>query len=785
MKILEVRDSFVKFESSKKLALSSFVLISGMEKNYIAQIIQIKRAGENDIAYAKILFLYNGSLYDYDKTLPSIDSEISEFSFDTINKNFTEEKTLCVGRFADKESNLYLNQEGFNKKTLISIDSAESAQKLITSLAKQFENSIIIDTLGVFDGKKYIAGSDFKLPLNTASLDFMFEDCLSDATSDSKSLIKEIFQDLADYSKTVPFVPFGTLKAVVDDMVNRSHIFKLLVLKNKLAKFDKLGYFAADVSEAENLNKILTSKFAVIDLTKLDAIFQNRYMSVIYSAIEKQNVKPQIFVLASNTLDKKSLKKVLTGNLSTTFVSHSRFKYINEIKSLFENFIIEPTFVNRDVFKTYAAFLNSMQKEELLAVGKACDFLPLIFTAEEVEQEIIEIDVDENSLTEDELSELEEALEAVDPAVDVINKKSEDLIDKIADEVQATEKNESFNIFDEETEESGEDADIEKVIDLEDNELINETEESENEDVEIDEAMLESNLAEEPAIEDLEEKQEVIQEETSLEEFHTQVDEIQTIEIPEDISDLAEEAENIEPEVIEESLDSDEEDLATDSNEEEEEQPEEVLEVLPLNNNDDDSDFDVIVELEEGSNSEEDTIIIDFEDDDSENSDNLEREIIEDVDKVFTTMKEDSISDSDLDFIDELNDELEEKVDSLELAEGMEELTELKDLDENEDEGFIEPLKEINDFTESEEKEVLETRNTATPMVPVYEAEIPAEDLVESDAIEQGDTVVHAKYGNGIVEKMIKYGTKTLYSINFDNVGRRLLDPTLTEIKKA
>ena len=35
------------------------------------------------------------------------------------------------------------------------------------------------------------------------------------------------------------------------------------------------------------------------------------------------------------------------------------------------------------------------------------------------------------------------------------------------------------------------------------------------------------------------------------------------------------------------------------------------------------------------------------------------------------------------------------------------------------------------------------------------------------------------------VEKMIKYGAKTLYSINFDNVGRRLLDPTLTEIKKS
>jgi hypothetical protein len=67
----------------------------------------------------------------------------------------------------------------------------------------------------------------------------------------------------------------------------------------------------------------------------------------------------------------------------------------------------------------------------------------------------------------------------------------------------------------------------------------------------------------------------------------------------------------------------------------------------------------------------------------------------------------------------------------------------------------------------------------------VYDAEIPAEDTVMSDLIEQGDTVTHAKYGVGVVEKMIKYGNKTLFSINFDNVGRRLLDPTLTEIKKS
>ena len=89
-----------------------------------------------------------------------------------------------------------------------------------------------------------------------------------------------------------------------------------------------------------------------------------------------------------------------------------------------------------------------------------------------------------------------------------------------------------------------------------------------------------------------------------------------------------------------------------------------------------------------------------------------------------------------------------------------------------------------NDTSEIEEKDVLETKKSATPNVPIYDAEIPQEDTVHSDQFEQGDTVSHAKYGVGVVEKMIKYGNKTLYSINFDNVGRRLLDPTLTEIKK-
>ena len=283
MKILEVRDGFVKFEADNSVYLSSFIQIDGIEKRYIAQVTQLKRSGENSIAYAKILFLYDGSLQPYDKTLPSKESEIKEFTFDILNNSINAKTPVIAGETLGKGVSIIIDASSFDKKMLASIDDKQENNIIARNLVKQFnnldKNVLIIDTLGVIDAKKITAGVDFKLPLDTASLAFMYQDCLNDATADSKSMIIEIFKDLSDYSQTVPFVPFGALKSIVDDMVDKSHVFKLLVLKNKLAKFDKLGYFAANKQEVDKIDAILNSKCAIIDLSKLDTAFQNRYLS--------------------------------------------------------------------------------------------------------------------------------------------------------------------------------------------------------------------------------------------------------------------------------------------------------------------------------------------------------------------------------------------------------------------------------------------------------------------------------------------------------------------------
>lgn len=845
MRILEVRDGFLKFEADKSIYLSSFIQIDGLEKSYIAQVIQLKRSGENSIGYAKILFLYDGALQSYDKTLPSKDSEIKEFTFNILNNSINAEKPVIIGKTQGSDLNITIDESAFNKKMLISVDDKETNNILARNLVKQFnnlsKNVVIIDSLGIINAKKVVAGVDFKLPLDTASLAFMYQDCLNDATADSKSMIVDIFKDLSEYSQTVPFVPFETLKTIVDDMVDKSHVFKLLVLKNKLAKFDRLGYFAKNKNEVEALKHILNSKCTIIDISKLDSAFQNRYLTFIYEMLSKDAL---VVLELANTVSKKNIKEILQSDKSTTFITHSRFKYLNDIKNVFDNFIIAPSIANNEIFNIYSTFLKSMPKDTYLIAGEATNYIPLVSQVKvidevvEIEKEdeailenIVENDLDveasqDEDAIEDEIIDETELEEVSEPETEEqenvqiverpsneeilanIEEKSNDVILKAAENLVAPT---SGNMFDDEEEETPEIVEElpEEITDTETQISEADLEEPEVEEIPLAESFstevhqseeiqdyipLEENDVQEISLDD-----EVIESDDFSEIAEDVESEIkpeisETLDVEEETPEILENKEEVVSEEDENSIElGDDIDLDLNSDLEEEvpqEFEQDVLEpveesslnVLPISDDANfDNDLEEIVELNPDDIDDND-IVVDLEDE-KELDENVDEQIVKDVDKVFTTRKDDDISDSDLDFIDELNSDDEDGV-----LEELQDDSALEELTETEDNGGI--LEEINDEQPqleeiNDEQEILQTRNSSTPIVPVYDAEIPQEDLVMSDPIQQGDTVTHAKYGTGVVEKMIKYGNKTLFSINFDNIGRRLLDPTLTEIKKA
>ena len=860
MKILEVRDGFLKFEADKTIALSSFIKIDGLEKSYIAQVIQLKRSGENSIGYAKILFLYNNGLQNYDKTLPPKESEITEFTSEILSDAISAENPVIAGKTLINKIPVLIDAAAFDKKMLVSVDDTESNNLLIRNFTKQFnhlsKNVVIIDTLGVIKANKITAGVDFKLPLNTDSLAFMYRDCLNDATGESKAVIVEIFKELAEYSRTVPFVPFEALKTIVDDMVDKAHVFKLLVLKNKLAKFDRLGYFAKNKQEVDSLKHFLNAKCTIIDLSKLDTAFQNRYLEFIYESL-KEFSNTQVFLEMSNVVSKKNIKNILSdNNVSTTFVTHSKFKYLNDIKNVFDNFIIVPSFANNSVFNIYSTFISAMKPNSYLIAGEATSYIPLVSALEIIDDvpelkqsreiqedsELEAISASENdeesgeiiSTEQSEVSDVLETLPGEEPENETvppseeeiianINEKSDDIITQAGENLVVPE---NMNMFDE-TEEEGDDVlpaeeysenniqeEIPEVIEEIPDNLENNNSETITEEALVSELppeLEENDIV--PALEESDLTEEIPLEESFETEVHSAEDEIisdyTAPEVSSDYEELTinEEIEENEPEISLENselLPDEEEnsieldaDIDLDLEEQVEEKPEEEvlpesldeeadgnIEILPISN-DDSGDFDEIVELDPDEADENDIVIDMSEDEVPEEitEEDLDAQIVKDVDKVFTTRKDDDISDSDLDFIDELNNDEE-----MLLEEVSDDDAVLEEISDNTEDGngILEaPEEQVELKEENTEPEILETRNSTTPIVPVYDADIPQEDMVMSDPIQQGDTVTHAKYGTGVVEKMIKYGNKTLFSINFDNIGRRLLDPTLTEIKKS
>lgn len=192
--------------------------------------------------------------------------------------------------------------------------------------------------------------------------------------------------------------------------------------------------------------------------------------------------------------------------------------------------------------------------------------------------------------------------------------------------------------------------------------------------------------------------------------------------------------------------------------------------------------------------------------------DELVEQVAKDVDEVFYTKpqeqpsieditSQDTITEDDLDFIDDLSGEQPENIPAEEqqaiydyevpdefsfeeehpLADKTEEIPE-------EDETVIldeEPTMEDvpTEFEIENEPDENSSSEELPPAVPVYPADEPV--LTEdTPAFEQGDMVTHPKYGKGVIEKLIKYGNKTLCSISFENVGRRLLDPAISELQK-
>lgn len=703
MNIIEVKNNLVKFCYEEDLRLSGLVAINDTQKTYIAQIIHLEATRMGKVAIAKILFNFADRLYTYDGSVPSLRAEIQQLDTSFLLDALDNSDPLTLGKISGQTDNLTVNFDFLHENPIILAEKFFFTKILLNNFALQVQarkkKIVVFDTAGVFKANKLTITKDFRIPLNSSTINYIYEKGFEDTTAESKALIQSIFEELSEYSKTVEFIPFDTFKAVVDAEFMRTKLMQLIVMKNKIKQIREWGVFAQNPAEFDVIReKLLTDDTVVIDVSPLKPSLQQECIKYIYGVLKLTGQEFYAFTpLASDGGDKFLVDQILsTENVHTSLICDYDYKYLSDLKKCSKNMLMFTPLKQQKDFGGYNIFLQKLAEDEFIAYGKITKFVPVI-----------------GKLTQ---------LSTVDVFVPKVAEVIQEVVHPAPEPVAAPPVEAPVAENPAPVEEP---APVEPVV--------------EEVPAEPAEEITETPEPSEASVEEPSEVTEAVTEQADPETAAAEV----TPEGEAPAEQEAQEAAPAEPETA----------------------AEEAAVEVP-------APAGEVSEVQEALNE------------------------IEDVSE-----EDEALSDDDLDMIEKMSkpDEeiavLNEEPEAAPVESVAEEIPPAETVAPVEnvppavEEGTPDPEphsagEEIPPAPIPPQQEPLQTRENTNPAIPEYKAEIPEEDKVNSDALREGDRVVHEEFGEGVVEKMINYGDKILCSVNFTSVGRRLLNPEISEMKR-
>lgn len=764
MNIIEVKNNLVKLCYEDELVLSGFIKIDDTNTSYIAQILHLEATRIGKVAIAKIIFNYNNGISAYDGSIPSLRAELQPVDTSILLETLDKTNPLNLGKLAEQKHNIIVNLDVLKDNPIICAEKFFTTKVLLNNFALQLQarkqKIVVFDTSGIFKTNKLTITKDFKLPLNSSTINYIYEKGFVDATAESKAMIQAIFEELSEYSKTVEFIPFDTFKAVVDSEFMRTKLIQLVILKNKIKQIRDWNVFAQNETEFNVLKeKFKKDETIVIDISCLKESLQKECIKYVYSVLKEINAEFYAFTpLSNDNSDKFLLKQIIdTENVHTTTICGYDYKLVNELKKRSKNMLMFTPLKQQRDFGGYNIFLQKLAEDEFIAYGKMTKFVPLIGKLHQLNTSEIYI-----PKVKETIQQIQQPTIEPKPIVEpVITNKTPIVEPQIETPVQSIEQP-SKPITTEEVQPIP----VEPVqIEEPQPEPVQEIQPQPQEETEKEQV---AEPVQQPTltfVDDEEENEEEIIQETQVTQPEQPVqeepivEEVQPTPVEEIQTPTAEVVET--PEIVDEIPANEPIEEITEVPVEQPIQPQ--VEPQPVAN-----------EVEAALNE-----VPDIEDDEE-------------------------LSDDDLDMIEELSkpDEEIQAINPVEpqIEPQQEPVQEIKPQPQQNVQPEPQPQPQVQPQPQAEhpvDKEIqnaqmpnvatpepLQTRANTTHVVPDYPSNIPDEDKVKSDVIQQGDRVMHQEFGEGVVEKMINYGDKLLCSVNFASVGRRLLNPEISEMKK-
>lgn len=754
MKIFEVRNNLVKifYNSTDNLFLSSFVMIKDSRESFIGQVMHLESNKNGNLAVLKLIFnvTNDGVITTYKGSIPTIKSIISSIDYSDFLNLIKGSHPVVVGDSIELNTPLLLDKSLFENKLVICCEKQPTADLLIKRFVEQIKQyrkkTVIIDIDGEIElgNNTLTASENFKLPINPTSLEFIYQKATQNAEdAKSKAIIQEVILELQYYAKTVPdgFIPVNYFIDLLETQYNETGIAELVLLKNELLKYHEAGIFAQERAEFQNVvQSLIQDEPTVINLAYIDEDIQKEFISYLYSTMDELNSDFYVFLkLGNHNSTKKLLKQVYsTSKVNTSVICSYSYKYLLELKKISKNLILFTPILQQEDFASYNTFLTKLDKNEFVIYGKTTQYVPLIAKISSMSGTFAK----------------------------GLKKNQPD-----ESEVQMQEQ---MKIYLEEQE-------VEKEKKIAEEKLKQQAEEQ----MKLQQQLYLQELMKQQA-----QAQQQMQQQFMMQNYipqgFMQMPQMQLMippqMIPQGFMQMPQQMalQNFQVPVPTQIINPETEMMQPQENKQEGQTPNFVAiepQAMPVEPN---------FEKNASTLTETDLDLIDNADVYNQEPSQLEVQQKETpVDKMKEAFERQKI------------DDLIEDTEEFEQEQNFQDLDEPEDTEIIEENNDLEPI-DVNDSEEDnneldENLGLTNLTNTAQPNISMSTLPKYTEDSginVESDKIElinfeKGEKVSHEKFGIGVIEKTINYGSKKLYSIYFEEVGRRLLDPKVSNLTRA
>ncbi len=830
MQIVQTLNDFIKIlftPSTEGLCLGDFLLVQEADERFLGQIIEVeddKFDKEKAVARVKLTHSINleGEIVDFNYHTPSKQCEVlyanTREIFDFVNQ---DKRTFKFGEDFKYSRPFEFNLDFFKNSPLIFCDTIKEHNNFSAQLSKKlsdFRNVILIDYTGSLEvegAQRLRAKVDFKLPLDYFSLDYIWEKGLASASLETQAVCEEIFNEVKSFVKMTKdkFIPFNRFLKVIGGQYKSTPVKELLVLKNRLQNYQQEELFANVKSEFTWIfEQIGKEKITIIDLSPIKSFWHKDFTEFIL-----RNIKIDSYVFMR--LNDSNFDFDL---LNLMYLKNRKYSVIPSISNLFAklpiiaehcpNCIIFPTKNLRKDFGSLEASICAMPEGTVMLYGK--DSNNFAFLVKNLDKEFedeeqkakkqaarltFEGDVIKNLRVKDKITRLNDQKQReIEEEVDKFlssgikikdtPKLETTLVQSVTNPPPVVEKTPAMQI----AMGSIQPQKPEPQITLEPEPQITMS----KPETSIPVSVISPPPAEEQfnyQIEDVISEEDLDLFDALNQEPPPSVEEIvqESAEIEEVFEEIFEEVEPEKESIVEEPVAETPEVQIEEDSAKIEEAFGEIFKEIELEKEPEE------VETKEIEAEEVETKEIEAEEVETKEIQDEEPATEEAETKEVTAEKEPAIEEAETQINIEENIEefLLEDIADESIHETFEEIIDADSAAKNEAE--TETISEVEPETESAPEaepkvipveEIPETisEGHASPYIeeiPIFTPEIPRA-AVEDDKFSEGDKVLHDNYGEGEVLQIVEYSDKVLLQIEFERIGKRLLDPVIAGIRK-